>query len=105
MKAAYPRLPETHIYDILSINGLPKRLKAELRDRKLPLDTAIEVGREISGDDRMVQKYMEHLGQIKRRKPNASIDPRDYRLALESLLNPSYDSIRRRLDALLLRLG
>jgi curved DNA-binding protein CbpA len=92
LKAAYPNLPDTHIYDILSINGLPRRLKTEFQESRLPLDTAVEIGREISGDDTLRSKYMQHLMKLRSRKPNSSIDPLDYRRALENTMNPSFDS-------------
>lgn len=86
----YPQLNAKQAYDVSTVGGLPLRLRNEYIEGKMNLATAIEIGREIAWDDRQKKAYMQHLIRLRRQKPEASIDARDYRLALERLIDPSF---------------
>jgi hypothetical protein len=104
-----PTLSSAEAYQVSSLGGLPTRLRNEYIEGKVGLPTALEIAREIAYDDRQKRAYMKELTRLRAAKPNAGIDTRDYLTALSKLRGDSsswqMDSLKKRIDALKLRVG
>lgn len=104
-----PTLSSAEAYQVSSLGGLPTRLRNEYIEGKVGLPTALEIAREIAYDDLQKKAYMKQLTKLRSTKPNAGIDTKDYLAALTKLRGDSsrwqLDSLKRRIDALKLRVG